>query len=207
MHIIDSFSKLSLGAYAEIQAVAKDESLEELDRHIRILSILTGSSEEDILHLTIPEFTELSAKAKFLTAEGFKARPIAKKYIIGDYTLFPVTDYRKLETCQYIDWQTFAGDLDNHIVELVSVLLVPKGHRYNDGYDILDVQRVIREQMSVADGVAIVGFFLTLCGRSIRDMLSYSRAEAEGLPEGRRKKEILARIRMEETRLRTSGVG
>ena len=166
MDIIDSYNKLTLAQYQEIQAVQTDESLEDIDKHTRILSILTGVPEDELMHLPITEYTELSAKAQFLSAEAFNPGRMAKKYIINGMELIPVTDFRKLETCQYLDFQTYAGDLDKYMAELISVLLVPKGHRYNEGYDIIELQESIRQEMSVADGATIVGFFLTLCGTS-----------------------------------------
>ena len=159
------------------------------------------------MHLPIPEFTELSAKAQFLSAEGFNAGRMAKKYVIGGMELIPVTDFRKLETCQYLDFQTYAGDLDKYMAELISVLLVPKGHRYNEGYDIIALQESIRQEMSVADGATIVGFFLTLCGRSIKDSLNFSRRMAKGIKDKEKRTEILKRIEEQEKALGTSGVG
>jgi len=207
MDIIDSFDKLKLGTFREIQEVQQKEGVEEIDKHITILSLLTGASEEDILHLPLPEFTELSAKAKFLTAEGFHQRQVAKKYIVGEWELIPVTDYRKLETAQYIDFQSLGGDMDAHMVELLSIILVPKGHRYNEGYDIIELQKAIRDDMSVTDGVTVVGFFLISLEKSIKDMLSYSREEAEKMPDGKEKEKILERIREQEKTLETNGDG
>ena len=207
MDIIDSYNKLTLAQYQDIQAVQKDDSLEDIDKHTRILSILTGVPEDELMHLPIPEFTELSAKAQFLSAEGFNAGRMAKKYVIGGMELIPVTDFRKLETCQYLDFQTYAGDLDKYMAELISVLLVPKGHRYNEGYDIIALQESIRQEMSVADGATIVGFFLTLCGRSIKDSLNFSRRMAKGIKDKEKRTEILKRIEEQEKALGTSGVG
>lgn len=207
MDIIDSYNKLTLAQYQEIQAVQKDESLEDIDKHTRILSILTGVPEDELMHLPIPEFTELSGKAQFLSAEAFNPGRMAKKYIIGEMELIPVTDFRKLETCQYLDFQTYAGDLDKYMAELISVLLVPKGHRYNEGYDIIALQESIRQEMSVADGAAIVGFFLTLCERSIEDSLNYSKRMAKGIRDKKKRTEILKRIEEQEEVLRTNGDG
>ena len=159
MDIIDNYNRLTLGQYMEIQEISRDESLEDIDRQTRILSVLTGVAEEEILHLPIAEYKELVVKATFLNPENINYHPVARKYILGDFELIPTRDFRKLETCQYIDFQTYAPDLDNHLVEFLSVILVPKGHRYNDGYDIIEVQRAIREEMSVADGVTLAGFF------------------------------------------------
>lgn len=207
MDITDSFNKLTLGNYEEIQAVTKDEILDNLDKTTKILSILTGMPEDEILHLPIDEFTDLTAKSKFLTADGFKAGRLAKKYKVGEWELIPVTDYRKLETCQYIDFQTYAADVDLHLVELLSVILVPKGHRYNEGYDIIELQQSLREGMSVTDGVTLVSFFLTLSRKSIKDSLNYSRRMAKGIKDKEEREKILERIRMAEEFLDKSGDG
>ena len=92
-------------------------------------------------------------------------------------------------------------------MEFLSVILVPKGHRYNDGYDIIEVQRAIREEMSVSDGVSLAGFFLTWCRKSIVDSLNYSKQEAMGIKDKTRREEILKKIREQEELLRTSGDG
>ena len=207
MDIIDSFNKLPIGKYEDILAISREEGVEEIDRTLAILSVLTGVTEDELMHLPIAEFTELSSKMQFLTAEGFHGGRMAKKFIVGKWELYPVTDYRRLETCQYIDFQTYIGDMENRMVELLSVILVPKGHRYNEGYDIIELQRDIRESMTVAEGATIVGFFLTLCSRSIKDSLHYSRRMAKGIKDKEKREEMLRRIEEQEEVLRTSGVG
>lgn len=207
MDIIDNYNKLTLGQYMEIQAISKDETLEDIDKQAQILSVLTGVSEEEIMHLPIMEYKELVARSEFLNPENVTYHQVAKKYIVGGFELIPVRDFRRLETCQYIDFQTYAPDLDNHLVEFLSVILVPKGHRYNEGYDILDVQKAIREEMSVSDGISIAGFFLTWCKRSIADSLNFSKREARGIKDRKKREEILERIRQEEMRLETNGGG
>lgn len=207
MDIIDNYNRLTLGQYIEIQEISKDESLEDIDRQVQILSVLTGMPSEEILHLPINEYKELVVKSQFLNPENITYHPIAKKYILGKFELIPCRDYRKLETGQYIDFQTYAPDLDRYLVEFLSVILVPKGHRYNDGYDILEVQRAIREEMSVSDGVSLAGFFLTWCRKSIVDSLNYSKRMAMGIKDKTRREEMLKRIEEQERLLETDGDG
>lgn len=207
MDIIDNFNRLTLGMYLEIQEISRNESLEDIDRQVQILSVLTGVAEEEILHLPITEYKELVVKAGFLDPSNINYHPIAKKYLVGKFELIPLRDFRKMETCQYIDFQTYAPDLDNHLVEFLSVILVPKGHRYNEGYDILEVQKAIRDGMSVSDGVSLAGFFLTWCRRSIQDSLNYSKQEAMRIKDKTKREEILHKIQEQERLLRTSGDG
>lgn len=207
MDIIDSYNKLTLGKYMEIQEVSRNESLEDIDKQVQILSILTGVAEEEILHLPIQDYKELVVKSGFLDPENINYHPVATKYILGKFELIPCRDFRKIETCQYIDFQTYAPDLDKYLVEFLSVILVPKGHRYNEGYDILEVQKAIREEMSVSDGVSLAGFFLTWCRKSIKDSLNYSKQEAMRIKDKTKREEILGKIREQERLLETSGDG
>lgn len=207
MDIIDSYNKLTLGKYMEIQEVSRNESLEDIDKQVQILSILTGVAEEEILHLPIQDYKELVAKSGFLDPENINYHPVAKKYLLGKFELIPCRDFRKIETCQYIDFQTYAPDLDKYLVEFLSVILVPKGHRYNEGYDILEVQKAIRDEMSVSDGVSLAGFFLTWCKKSIKASLNYSKQEAMRIKDKTKREEIMGKIQEQERLLETSGDG
>ena len=207
MDIIDNYNRLTLGQYMEIQEISRNESLEDIDKQVQILSILTGVAEDELLHLPIQEYKELVLKSQFLNPDNINYHPIAKKYILGKFELIPCRDFRKIETCQYIDFQTYAPDLDKCLVEFLSVILVPKGHRYNEGYDILEVQKAIREEMSVSDGVSVAAFFLTWCRKSILDSLNYSKQEAMRIKDKTRREEILKRIEEQERLLQTSGDG
>lgn len=185
--MIDNYSRLPIGKYMDILAISKDENLEELEMQVKVLSILSGIEEDEIMHLPIGEYKSMVAKASFLEREDDNRHQIAKAYRIGGMELIPVNDYRKIETCQYVDFQTFAQDIENRMPEFLSVMLVPKGHRYNEGYDVLDVQKVIRENLSVTDSLSLCGFFLTLCRNSIADTLSFCKKMAKGLPREQRK--------------------
>lgn len=199
--MIDNYDRLPIGKYMEIQAISQQEGLEELDRQVQILAVLSGKYEEQILHMPIGEYKEMVAKAEFLSAPEINLHPVARKYFVGGFELHPVRDFRKLEAGQYVDFQTYAPDLDKYLVEFLSVILVPKGHRYNEGYDVMDVQKAIREEMSVTDGVSIAGFFLAWCRQSILNSLNYSRQEARKIPNPERREKILEQISRQEALL------
>ena len=70
MDIIDNYNRLTLGMYQEIQEISRNESLEDIDKQVQILSVLTGVAEDEILHLPIHEYKELVVKAGFLNPEN-----------------------------------------------------------------------------------------------------------------------------------------
>ena len=105
---------------------------------------------------------------------------------------------------QYIDFQTYtkAGHED-HIVEILSVVLVPKGHRYGDGYEFADVQAAIRQHLCVSDALAVLAFFFVALKDLIGSSLTYSRTLAKRL-KGKAAKEMLERIAAAEATLSTT---
>lgn len=166
--MITTYHDLPLGTWLEIQALPYDP-IDDTDYRIRVLSLLTGLSERDILYAPIAQVHEWARQAAFLERDAPEAGRIARAYQAGPYKLIPTADLRKVTTAQYIDFQTFAPGGEEKLVELLSVFLIPEGCKYNDGYDIAAVQQAIRQDLTVADAVALSAFFLTRYAALIRN--------------------------------------
>ena len=63
-----------------------------------------------------------------------------------------------IKTNQFIDFTTYTREKDVRYEKLLSVFMVPNGHKYNDGYNMKEVQDDIL-QMSIAD-VQSLAFFM-----------------------------------------------
>lgn len=205
--MIDNYNKLPVGKYLEIQGIVDDESLEEIDKQVKVISILADMDENEVMHLPIGEYSEMARQMKFLESADKNKHLVAKEYVLGGLVLIPTTDYRKVETCQYVDFRTFVTDIEKYFVELVSVFLVPKGCRYNEGYDVLDVHKAIREYMNVTDALSLSAFFLTLMSESIVDSLNYSREMAKGIKDKEKREEMMRMIDQTMTSLTNNGDG
>lgn len=206
--ITDSFSKLMLGDYIDIMDICKDDSLEEIDKQVKVISILTGRTEDDILNLSIPEYKGLVTRSRFLEQPLPDSTRLADSYKIGKFCLIPVTDFRKVTTAQYIDFQSFhQAGMEEHIVEILSCLLVPQGKIYNQDYDIIEVQKDIRDNLSVADGLSLYAFFFVSFSDSIKDMLTFSKEMVAKVKDKTKRERILKEIEMQEALLRTNGDG
>ena len=209
IHIIDNYRELPIGDYQDILALCKDDSLEELDRQVKILSILTKVDEDRLLNLPITEFKVLTSKMGFLEKDlPTKVTRLAKSYKIGGFELVPVTDIRKVITAQYIDFQTFhQAGFDAHFVEILSCLLVPKGKKYNQDYDIIEVQDAIRRNLNVHDAASLYAFFLYSCRESMKDMLTFSLQEAKKIKDKEKRKKIVEQIMQQMMILQSNGDG
>lgn len=209
IHIIDNYRELPIGDYQDILALCKDESLEELDRQVKILSILTKMDEDTLLNLPIQDFKVLTSRMGFLEKDlPTKVTRLEKSYKIGKFELVPVTDMRKVITAQYIDFQSFhQAGFEDHFVEILSCLLIPKGMKYNQDYDIIEVQDAIRKDLNVHDAASLYAFFIFSCRESIKDMLTFSLQETQKIKDKEKREKIQGQIKDQIHLLVTSGVG
>ena len=207
MKIIDNYRDLPIGLYLEICDIDRREDLEDINKQVSIISVLTGMAEEDIYNLPLEEYRQLAAKSQYLRHPYEGEVLTAKNYIVGKFTLVPIEDYRKITTAQYIDFQTFAKDAERNIVEILSCMLIPKGKKYNQDYDVIEVQNALREHLCVADALSLLAFFFVQYRQSIKDSLTYSREMAMRLRDPEKKRRMLREIQKEEDRLLKLGDG
>lgn len=187
--MITSFNQLSLSKFREIQQIAK-EGGEELDMQIRILSVLSDISVDDLCNMPLPEVSAMFGKMAFMY-QPMPEEKVANKYEIGEMTLCPLFDVTKFTTAQYIDFQEFMKAADDNQVGILSTLLIPKGKKYNVGYDIDEVRKVIEENISVTTSTALFTFFLKRLQTSIVNTLHSSAKEVAKLqPKTKKEKEM-----------------
>jgi hypothetical protein len=156
--MIDSYEKLTLGKYMEVKAILEDTG-EEIDKNVQLICCLGDYDEEAVLDLPLAGFNRLLQGTAFLMEEP-KKRMVSTKYKLGGMELETVLDVESMTTGQFIDYQTFIKD-DKYLVELLSVFLIPKGCKYNKDYNIIEVQKVIKDNLSILDAMSLSSFFLS----------------------------------------------
>lgn len=167
MNCITNYNELPVGRYLDICDLIRDDAADQVDKQAGILSILSGLPVSEVLALSIGEYTALAAVSKFLEEPVPPVKAVTKAVKLGDLELVPLKDIAKMTAAQYIDFQTLNTGKDTDIVPLLSCLLVPKGHAYCEGYDIADVQAVIRDIMPTPLAVGLLAFFFKKLRSSI----------------------------------------
>lgn len=191
--MITGYHNLPIGKYQRILEVLKNRQ-DDIGAHAAIVAILNDMTEEEVLNLPLLEYKKLSEPLGFIMEPLPKYEgKVKKEYIIGDIVLVPVVDIKKFTAAQYIDYQTLIKE-DDKLIELMSTLLVPKGHTYANGYDLADVQSAI-SKMPVMLIAELSAFFLQkwqdLMNRSLISLDLWTRVE---IPRKQRK-EITEMIR------------
>lgn len=166
---------VTIEKYEKISAL-QNEGLGEIDLIAAVIAVLDGK--------TVKEVEEMPYATLLLKARGLRFlqdKPITP-LVKGEYTLNGVKykatlKPQELTTAQYIDFQVRATDAPEDLAGLLSIFLIPEGHKYNEDYSSDDVREIIYRYLPVEDGMALSAFFFALWKKSIRRLLRHSRRQ------------------------------
>ena len=204
--MIDNYNDLTIEKYQQIKAVIDGNEVEEYATNIQLVSILSDMDEDEVGNLPLTEYKKMNEKLVFLMSEPPR-RMVADKYKLGNYTLETMLAVDKMTVSQYVDYQTFIKDLDKYLVEMLSIFLIPKGCKYNEGYDIMDVQKVIRENLSIVDAMSLSAFFLLWYQSLTKATLTCLIKKLKKMKKKMKEKEEIAKMEEAIANLERSGDG
>ena len=126
-----------------------------------LLAIYADTDTDVIMSYPLTKYHKLLEKfyADYFT-DFSKAEPAIKdKYTAGDMVLVPMLDFTQITVAQMMDFSVLSVDPVENIEKLLAIFLIPKGKKYNDGYDLLEVQKAILK-MSFNELSPLLAFFL-----------------------------------------------
>ena len=148
----------------------KEKNLGEIDLIASTIAVLDG--------VTVKEVEELPYAVLLLKARGLRflqhspiASIVKRKYEIDGKTYIPTLNPAELTTAQYIDFQVRATEAPKDLAGLLSVILIPEGHKYNEGYSSDEVREVIYKNFPIEDAMGLSAFFFALWKKSTRRLL------------------------------------
>lgn len=183
--MISRYEDLSLGKFKELLAIQEGNDIEKI-------AVLSGLTTDALLHLPLTEYRELRDKASFLAFEP-SIPAVRKSYRLNGITYVFKCNYRDLTTAQYVDFTEYQKQEGDTMIELLSLVLIPKGKAYNEGYDIIQAQEDIRDYLAVTDAIAIRDFFFLRLENLLRDSLTFLEKQSRKktmTPQMRRKIQV-----------------
>lgn len=125
------WKNVTLKQFINLQELFKIE--DETERLISITELLFGDSVTD---LPLVEYNKKIKELEFLKEEIPTNHLIKNIKVNGkEYVLHGVLG--NITTAQYVDYINHSKTGD--IAKILSVFFIPKNHKYNDGYDMLEV--------------------------------------------------------------------
>lgn len=106
------------------------------DENERVYAIMEAVFGEDVLDLPLKDFNEKCKELQFLQKEIPNDLHVKDIKVNGREYHFDGL-LGKITTAQYIDFQNYQKNNDEQ--KSFSVFIIPKGHKYNDGYDMEQV--------------------------------------------------------------------
>lgn len=88
-------------------------------------------------------------------------------------------DITKVSVAQFIDYQNYVKEKEIRYEKILSVFVIPKGHEYNDGYSLKEVQEdILNWQFAIVKKISF--FFATQLTTFVTLFLYYSKEEMKG---------------------------
>ena len=153
---------LTIEKHKQIQKLLKDNNIEYMQAvQAELLAIYADTDVDTIMSYPLTKYHKLLEKfyADYFT-DFSKAEPAIKdKYTAGDMVLVPMLDFTQITVAQMMDFSVLSTDPVENIEKLLAIFLIPKGKKYNDGYDLMEVQKAILK-MSFNELSPLLAFFL-----------------------------------------------
>lgn len=117
-----------------------------------LIDILWGI---DSSKLPAKDLSKYADKLQFLNKDVPKVA-LKKHYTFNGRKYDSSCDLTSMSTAQFVDYNNFLKG--GKYEEILSVFFIPEGHSYNDGYDVLQVQKDLL-QLKITDCMAAAFFF------------------------------------------------
>lgn len=158
------WKNITINQFNNLQEALKIE--DEMDRIIEIGRVVFN---QDISELPISEFKKKVSELSFI-GEQIKDSIPPKNIKIGKNEYYTDCLAGRITTAQFIDFQNNlkTGDL----ASTLSTFIIPKGHKYNDGYDMLEVIKDLGD-LPITTANSIAFFFKRQLEESLKIFQSY----------------------------------
>lgn len=179
---IDGWDRLTLDRYNSVIAVDPESE----DAGLAMAASANGMTLKEAYDLPLHESHEM-AEAFSFAQKAPRVKRMKETFTLNGREYAPVTDPSKITTAQFIDYDQLPDKRD--LISVLSCVMVPPGHIYNDGYDLDTAKRDMKD-LSVEEAVSICDFFVrglglygVLASRTARKALKQARKDGLDVKE------------------------
>lgn len=179
IEIVDSWDKMSLGMFIKIDKLV-DADMDEDTKILKAAAILSNKSFEEIESLPLSEAMALVSKTSFLYSDIERGK-FKKNLNLGGRQYCVLGSSEEMTAAQFIDFQAISKDVKKMLPEFMAIFIIPKGHKYGDGYNMVQVLNDIENHLTVVEALSMADFFTNAYKRLLKRTLLYYEAEMKVL--------------------------
>lgn len=156
-----NWNSISGDKYWEIVDILNNPDASDLQKQAELIALIEDVDIDTILNMNMNDVAVKINKLVFLNKFELDKHYNPRKIKIGDieYNVYP--DLANLNVAQFIDYQSFISQpFRESYDKILSIFIIPDGHEYNNGYDILEVQEAIRTKLSWLEIQNLLNFIL-----------------------------------------------
>ena len=172
--IYNSWDKLPIGKLNDVNNIINNNELTEDDKIIKLGALISNMDYEDFINLKIEDAQKIISQIKFLY-EAPKNKKLVKNLNLDGINCKVIQDVSEITTAQFIDYNTLISNGNVLIPEILSVFIIPRGHKYSDNYNKEEIVDLISKYVSVEEGISIANFFIKKYKRLLMRTLLYSK--------------------------------
>lgn len=162
-----NWNDITIAEHKEISNIQKSDR-EEMNKVIAIIAVLEGKSEEEIYNMPIGKLKPLIEQLSFLNTFDFPKNIKMNKLKIGDWELDCDINMKEFSVAQYIDFQQYWMENNKDLARILSIFYIPKGLKYNEGYDVDELVHTLEQNMSIVQANATAFFLVKKLWKSTR---------------------------------------
>lgn len=169
-----TYYDLTIDKYLQIKEVLENAT-DDLSTQVELLAVLEECTEDELLDMPLDEFKRKLGDLVFLSEPLNPKAKCPKSIVIEGQTYEAVRDVKQFTAGQYIDYQNLikSEDFYSIIPNLLACFFIPKGKDYGKDYDIMEVVKKIRNNVSIGFALDVCFFFQMQSINSINRMLDY----------------------------------
>ena len=135
-----TWKDISLRQFNKIQ-----DLLQEIDEYttLNIIDVLYDVDSADMPAMEV--MNKYAHSLDFLMTTIPTNEKLKETYTINQREYNSNINLTQMTTAQFVDYQNYSKDNPVDISKCLSVFIIPKGHTYNDGYDLKQVQEDIKD--------------------------------------------------------------
>ena len=173
------WDNITIEKYYNIKDILDDETDDDITKNVKLVAVITGKDEDEVWSMDMAEAGEYISRLQFLNKFELPKNP-NMKIKLPNYDLVVIKDLSKINVAQYVDFQNFVKlPMKEGMEKILSIFLIPEGCKYNDGYDIIDVQKEIRKNLSFRVAEGLLSFFMEKYGTLLIHSLVYCRHQVK----------------------------